>query len=330
MLIDVKRKVGLLKDKTRLDNYVVSMGLRLSRSLVQKLIKNGNILLNGKKAKPSTYVKTGDEIHVRYEKMTHFESILPEDIPINIVYEDEHIIVVDKPAGMVVHPAKGNRTGTLVNALMYRTTIEGGDSKERPGVVHRLDKDTSGILVFAKNEIVHATLSKMIEKREVKRNYLCLVWGRMDPNEGTIDAPMGRHPVDRKRMAVTLINSKRAVTHYRVIEYTPIASLLFVSLETGRTHQIRVHVQHRGHPAVGDYDYGGRKRSVLNLIEKKYHHLFEKILEKIDRQALHAAVLSFNHPVTKKKLTFYSPLPQDIRDVLTICRSADYSSNGSK
>jgi 23S rRNA pseudouridine1911/1915/1917 synthase len=235
---------------------------------------------------------------------------------LNIVYEDEDILVLDKPAGIVVHPARGNRDRTLVNALLYhcRSLPLRQDSLIRPGVVHRLDKHTTGLLMFAKNDDALRGLGYQIEHRTVVREYACFAWGDFEADEGTVDAPIGRHAIDRTRMAVTPFAARNAVTNYEVFRRYGVCTYLRIRLKTGRTHQIRVHMQHIGHPVVGDPDYGGRSAAVIT--QRDHMPRFRDMLAIVKRQALHAARLGFNHPRTRKYVEFSSSLPDDMEQLL--------------
>ncbi len=323
-----EKKVSIRKGRgIRLDKYLMGLGLGLSRSRIQKLIISENVLIDGKPAKSHHIVHSGELLSVKYEYRGS-STVEPEDIPVDIIYEDNHLLVVNKPPGMVVHPARGNLSGTLVNALLYHTSkrLSLTDDMARPGVVHRIDKDTSGLLVFAKEERTHAALGKQVQNREMKRMYLLLVWGVLPTNRGTIEAPIGRNTLERKKMKVTPFTSRKATTHFKVITRFNIATYIRAQLETGRTHQIRVHFSHLGYPVIGDADYSGRKPSILTGIGKENKDLFDSILKSIKRQALHATQLSFFHPRKKKFLTFYSPLPDDIKGVLRLL----YESCGKK
>lgn len=240
----------------------------------------------------------------------------PEPIPLTVVYEDSWLVVVDKPAGMVVHPAQGNPSGTLAGALLYHCgQLSSGGHPLRPGIVHRLDKDSSGLLVAAKDDFTHAKLSEQFANRRVEREYWALVWGRFREREAVIEAPIGRRLKDRKRMGVT-VEGKEAITRYRVIEEFDFLTLLSLRLGTGRTHQIRVHLAHRGHPVFGDPTYGGRNRRLNQLQNKKQRELAIRLLKLMKRQALHARSLGFQHPVKEEFMKFESDLPEDFKLVL--------------
>ncbi|MDI6839584.1 MAG: RluA family pseudouridine synthase [bacterium] len=299
------------KEKIRLDKYLYKAGLGISRSQIQRLIEDGKVLINDKPAKSHTPLKAGDKVIVSYEKPERF-IVEPENIPIDIIYEDQHLIVVNKPPGMVTHPAPGNLRGTLVNALLYHCQLSWQTDRTRPGVLHRLDKDTSGLLVFAKSDSALLKLTRQVETHRLKRKYLAFVWGKIERNEGTIDAPIGRHTIERKRMAVTPLASRSAVTHFKVIKRFTYITEIEVELETGRTHQIRVHLAHLNHPIVGDPTYGGRKRLPEVPIDE-----FNDIMQVMSRQALHAIYLRFEHPIYKREVEFEADLPEDIQNLLT-------------
>jgi len=316
----IEKKISVRQGKeVRLDKYLLGLGLGLSRSKIQKLISNNGVLINGKPAKPHHIVHSGEILSIKYEQKKPVE-IEPENIPVDIVYEDNELLVVNKASGMVVHPARGNFHGTLVNALLYHTSrgLAESDDYTKPGVVHRIDKETSGLLVFAKTERIHSELARQVQDRIMKRIYLLLVWGVLPTDKGIIEAPIGRNTLDRKKMKVTPFASRKAVTHFRVIERFNIATYIRAQLETGRTHQIRVHFSHMGYPVIGDPNYDGRRLSVLVNIGKHHKDKFDLILKKLKRQALHATSLSFYHPRKKKTMVFYAPLPNDIKEVLQI------------
>lgn len=283
------REIIVKQSENRIDTYLMKE-LESSRSFIQHMIKDGYILVNGKTVKNSTSLKENDCIIIKpYEKEIHIEK---ENIPLTIVYEDEDVIVVDKENGMVVHPAPGHYKHTLVNALMYHfsslSTING---EFRPGIVHRIDADTTGLLVVAKNNKAHEILAKELEEKKTYRIYIALVHGVISHDTGTIDAPIGRDEKDRKKMTVTSVHSKAAITHFKVLKRYKSATLLELQLETGRTHQIRVHMNYIGHPVVNDPVYGRRK-----MIDDT-------------GQCLHAMKLGFLHPTTSKYMEFTSPLP---------------------
>jgi len=281
----------------RLDSYLIS-SLDKSRSKIQSMIKSGNILVNGNVVKSSYIVKEDDVIDVA-DVQEEVISALPEAMDLDIVYEDDDVIVVNKANGIVVHPAVGNTSGTLVNGLMYHSnSLSGINGSFRPGIVHRIDRDTTGLLMVAKNDKAHEFLAKQLEEKKTRRVYWAIVWGVIPNDTGTIDAPIGRDSNDRKKMCVTSINSKKAITHFRVLERFKDATLIELSLETGRTHQIRVHMNYIGHPVVNDPVYGRRK-----LLDDS-------------GQCLHAKTLGFIHPTTLKEMSFDSDLPECFVNIL--------------
>lgn len=290
---------------TRLDVFLAAQRLALSRSAAQRLIEGGWVSVNGAAVKkPSYRLRPGEQVEVRFPPPVCTE-VVPEELPLDIIYEDEDLVVVNKPRGMPVHPGAGRSTGTLVNALLaHCRDLSGVGGALRPGIVHRLDKDTTGLLVVAKHDAAHLDLARQIKERRVTRIYLALVHGRLPAAEGEIEAPIGRHPVARKKMAVVAGRGRAALTYYRVLEEWPRFSLLEVRLGTGRTHQIRVHLAYIGHPVAGDPTYG-RRRTELGL----------------EGQALHAAVLGFCHPRTGKYVEFSAPPPEDFQRALTLLRS---------
>ena len=285
-------------DGIRIDKYLMDK-LDISRSKIQKLIDNDNILVNDKKVKSSYILKSDDIINVNMD-MDDEVHIVPEDIPLDIVYEDEYLLVVNKPSGMVVHPAPGNYSNTLVNALMYHCNkLSGVNGSIRPGIVHRIDADTSGLLLVAKNDLVHNDLAKQIKEKTVKREYIALVHGIINEDSATIDAPIGRDVNNRKKMAVTADNSKDAVTHIFVLERLNNATLIKCVLETGRTHQIRVHLNYINHPIVNDPVYGLKKQENSSF-----------------GQMLHAKTIGFIHSITKEYMEFSSEVPQEFTDIV--------------
>ena len=278
---------------TRIDVFLAENMEDLSRSGVQKLIDEGLITLNGGKTKANYKLREKDIIDVTVPEAKEVE-ILPENIPLDILYEDADVIVVNKPQGMVVHPAPGHFSGTLVNALMFHCgdELSGINGEKRPGIVHRIDKDTSGVLMIAKNDMAHQSLAAQLAEHSITRKYNAVVYNGFNEDEGTVDQPIGRNPQDRKKMAVTQKHSRHAVTHYRVIERMEKFTLIEAQLETGRTHQIRVHMTHIGHPLLGDPVYGPKKQPIS-----------------LEGQALHARVLGFIHPRTGEYMEFEAPLP---------------------
>ena len=303
----------------RIDKYITARLEGVSRTRVQTAAQAGNILVNDNPVKPSYRVKPYDVIQVLLPNEPREIELIPQDIPISIIYEDDDVIVVDKKAGMVVHPAYGNYSGTLMNALMYHfkdlPLFQTGEL--RPGLAHRIDKNTSGLLVVAKNEYALNRLGKQFFNRTTGRKYVALVWGTPDPEEGTITGHVGRNIRDRKIMQVFPDGSqgKYAVTHYKIIEPLGYVSLVECRLETGRTHQIRVHMAYSGHPLFNDEEYGGH-RILKGTTFTKYQQFVRNCFDLLPRQALHAQTLSFDHPVTGKHLSFESPLPYDMAQAI--------------
>ena len=291
-------KVEKLEAGKRIDTYITSKS-EYSRAMIQKMMDNGNILVNGKKVKVSYKVQADDEITIK-EQAAKEISLEAQDIPIEVLYEDNDIIVVNKPKGMVVHPANGNPDGTLVNAIMSicKDSLSGIGGEIRPGIVHRLDKDTSGTLIVAKNDKSHIKMSEQIKNHEVEKTYIALVKGFVKENEATIDMPIGRSLKDRKKMAVRK-EGKNAVTHFKVIERFPNYTLLEVKIETGRTHQIRVHLSEIGYPIVGDEVYSNGKNEW-----------------NIHGQCLHAKSLKFKHPITEKEMCIEAPIPEYFQNII--------------
>ena len=292
----------LLADKTgeRADAALARLCPDLTRSAAQKLLESGMVTCGGKTLKKNDKLTAGDELEVILPDVQEV-AIEPENIPLDVVYEDSDVIVVNKPKGLVVHPAAGHWSGTLVNALMYhcKDSLSGINGELRPGIVHRIDMDTSGLLIVAKNDFAHQSLAEQLKDHSLARTYECIVVGGIKDDSGTIDAPIGRHPVDRKKMAVTEKNSKPAVTHWQVLERFSGYTRLQCKLETGRTHQIRVHLSWQNHPILGDMVYG-RKKPELGL----------------SSQCLHARALTFIHPRTGEPVTVECPLPEYFEDVL--------------
>ncbi|NBK93271.1 RluA family pseudouridine synthase [bacterium 1XD21-13] len=291
----VEEQAGL-----RMDRYLAEQLPELSRSYVQKLIKDGAVLLGGRAVKANYKVNPGDVIELELPAAVE-PAIEPEELPLDILYEDSDVIFINKPKDMVVHPSPGHTTGTLVNGLLYhcRGELSGINGVMRPGIVHRIDKDTTGVLIVCKNDRAHSVVAEQLKEHTITRRYRAIVWGVLKENEGTVDAPIGRHPVDRKRMAVVPRGGKQAVTHYRVLERIDRFTYIECQLETGRTHQIRVHMASIGHPLLGDEVYG-RGRSPFGL----------------QGQALHAMVLGIVHPSTGAYLEVEAPLPEYFVELL--------------
>lgn len=286
-------------ENMRLDAYISSKKTNLSRTNIQRLIEEGNVLVNGQKKKISYKVQIGDNIEINIPEAKE-TSIKAENIPVEVVYEDDDIIVVNKPKGMVVHPANGNPDGTLVNAIMAmcKGSLSGIGGEIRPGIVHRLDKDTSGLLIVAKNDLAHINMSNQIKDRQVKKIYIALVKGNINENEATINMPIGRSTKDRKKMAVRK-DGKEAITHFKVLKRYKNYTLLEVKIDTGRTHQIRVHMAEIGHPVVGDMVYSKGKNEFG-----------------VEGQMLHSKSLDFKHPITGKEMHLEARLPEYFEKVL--------------
>ena len=284
----------------RIDKYLAEQLPDITRSYLQKLLKDGSVQMNGKPVKTSTKTAAGAVIELTIPEPEEPE-ILPEDIPLDILYEDSDVILINKPKDMVVHPAAGHYTGTLVNALMYQCKgdLSGINGVLRPGIVHRIDKDTTGVLIVCKNDKAHNALAEQLKEHSITRKYRAIVCGNLKEDEGTVDAPLGRHPQDRKKMAIVRTGGKRAVTHYRVLERFGNYTYIECQLETGRTHQIRVHMASLGHPLLGDEAYG-RVKSPF----------------KLEGQTLHAMVLGFIHPTTGEYMEFEAPLPEYFEKLL--------------
>ena len=278
----------------RLDGYIAGQLPQLTRSAVQKLLAEGNIQVEGTPAAKSLRVKEGWEVRVSLPEPEE-TTVLPQNIPLDIVYEDDDLLVVNKPKGMVVHPAPGNPDGTLVNALLAHcgNSLSGINGVIRPGIVHRIDKDTSGLLMVAKNDVAHQGLAAQIQEHSFTREYEAVVYGNLREDRGMVNAPIGRHPVDRKKMAVTEKHSRPAVTHFQALARYGSFTHVRLQLETGRTHQIRVHMAYLGHPVAGDPVYGPKK-----------------VITSLQGQCLHAKKIGFVHPVTREYLEFSSPLPE--------------------
>ena len=300
---------------TRLDRFLISTVEGVSRTYLQKLIRSGEVTVNDKVAKqPSYQLQHGDRVCLTLPAPRPLDTLQPEKIALDILYEDSHLIVLNKPARMLVHPANGVNVGTLVNALLAHcsTDLSGIGGIERPGIVHRLDKDTSGILVVAKTDVVHRGLSVQFERHSITRQYIAVVCGMLTKTTGTVDAQIARSRRDRRRMTTVETGGRHAVTHYEVLETCPKFALMQLTLETGRLHQIRVHLQHIGHPVAGDTIYGGEQRALNDADTSQ----LKQALTQLKRQALHACLLGFVHPATDENLTFSAPMPKDIQQLV--------------
>jgi 23S rRNA pseudouridine1911/1915/1917 synthase len=302
------------KGKERIDTFLTREISHVSRSQIQRLIKDGFVTVDGNRVNPNHSLHPLEEIKIFIPKRRPID-VIPEDIPLDIVYEDDYLIVVNKKAGMVVHPAFGHATGTLVNALLaHCAKLSSVNEPSRPGIVHRIDKDTSGLLVVAKDDEVHRRLADQFGEKSVLRHYVAVVWGRFPKSSGTIETLLARSSRDRRQMRVTA-EGKHAVTHFDVVERLPLTSLVELRLETGRTHQIRVHLAHIQHPVFGDHTYGGRGRQ-LGGLNKSNTALAMELLKIMPRQALHAKTLGFIHPKTREQISFDSDLPDDMKRLI--------------
>lgn len=288
----------------RLDKFLDEMLPDFSRSYLQKLIKGQHVTVQGQIVKPNYRLRAEDEIHIEIPDEIKLD-ITPEKIPLDILYEDQDLLVINKPKGMVVHPAAGHYSGTLVNALLYHCEgqLSGINGVLRPGIVHRIDRDTTGSLVVCKNDMAHRSLAEQLKEHSINRRYRAIVWGNLKENEGTVDAPIGRHPIDRKKMAINRTNGKRAVTHYRVLKRFSRFTYIECQLETGRTHQIRVHMASLGHPLLGDTVYSTAKSPYT-----------------LEGQCLHAMTLGFTHPRTGEYIECTAPLPEYFEHLLEIMK----------
>ncbi|SFN93171.1 ribosomal large subunit pseudouridine synthase D [Bizionia echini] len=303
----------------RIDKYLMNFIENATRNKIQAAAKTGNIYVNDEPVKSNYKVKPFDKIRVLFEHPPYEYLLTPENIPLNIVYEDDDLLVVNKEPGMVVHPGHGNYSGTLINALIYHFENLPNNSSNRPGLVHRIDKDTSGLLVIAKNEESMAHLSKQFFDKTSEREYIAIAWGNIEEDEGTIEGNIGRHPKNRLQNTVYFGDDedkgKPAVTHYKVLERLGYVTLVSCKLETGRTHQIRVHMKHIGHTLFNDERYGG-ERILKGTTFTKYRQFVDNCFKVLPRQALHAKTLGFEHPKTGKMMRFDSEIPQDMQDCI--------------
>ena len=313
----------------RVDKYLMNKVENATRNRIQKSAKEGNIFVNDITVKSNYKVKANDVITVRFEHPPYEMLLTPEDLPIDIVYEDDALLVINKAAGMVVHPGHGNYSGTLINALAFHFDNLPNNSSDRPGLVHRIDKDTTGLLVVAKTEQAMAHLSKQFFNKTTEREYVAIAWGAMQEEHGTIEGHIGRHPKNRLQNTVylhqdDLDKGKPAVTHYKVLEHLGYVTLVSCKLETGRTHQIRVHMKHIGHTLFNDERYGG-SAILKGTTFTKYKQFVDNCFKVLPRQALHAKTLGFIHPTTNEFMRFEAPIPQDMEACLYKWRN--YSKN---
>ena len=300
----------------RLDVYLSQVKASVTRSQIKRMIEEEQVRINGKKTKPGYRLRLGDIVTVETRAPIQYHAV-PENIPLQILYEDQDLIVIDKPSGMVVHPAAGNYNRTLVNAVLYHCKdLAGIGGQLRPGIVHRLDKDTSGLIVLAKSEKILNDLQRQFKEHHVKKIYNALVLGNVQEDTGVIDLPVGRHPADRKKMSTISKRGKQALTRWRVLERFGFITFLELQIDTGRTHQIRVHLNAIGHPVLGDTVYGNAARKIQTITA----NAVRSRLKMMKRQALHAGALSFIHPATKKYVEFSSPIPEDIMQQIEFFR----------
>ncbi|MCM4169675.1 Ribosomal large subunit pseudouridine synthase D [Arenibacter antarcticus] len=317
------------QDPLRVDKYLMNFIENATRNKIQQAAKDGNIWVNGTIVKQNYKVKAGDHIRVLFAHPPHELLLIPENIPLDIVYEDDVLLVVNKPAGMVVHPGHGNYSGTLINALLYHQENLPKNSDDRPGLVHRIDKDTSGLLVVAKTEAAMTHLAKQFFEKSSEREYVALVWGNMDEDDGTIEGHVGRNPKNRLQMMVFPEGEqgKEAVTHFKVLERFGYVTMISCNLETGRTHQIRVHLKYIGHTLFNDERYGG-ERILKGTTFTKYKQFVDNAFKILPRQALHAKTLGFVHPVSGEYMKFNSEIPEDMANCIEKWRQYAKHSQG--
>ncbi len=304
------------KEKERLDKFLANQMPSVTRAKLKRLVDEDRVTIDGHPTKAGHTIRPGEVVRVSFPTR-HESEILPEDIPLDIIYEDDFLLVVNKPPGMVVHPAFGNMSGTLVNALLaHCQELSGVGGDKRPGLVHRLDKDTSGLLVVAKDDVTHVGLAKQLSAHKIEREYRAIVWGHLKQKSSRIEASLARSPKDRTQMMIHP-DGKHAATNYEVLEEHAITSYLKLNLETGRTHQIRVHLASLGHPVFSDATYGGRGKQLAgrNKIRSQF---ITRLLHEFKRQMLHARTLVFVHPITQKLMRFDAPIPQDMVKLLEI------------
>jgi 23S rRNA pseudouridine1911/1915/1917 synthase len=324
--VDTEHKIRQIdvpqhQERERIDRFLARQVGDLSRSKIQTLIENAKITVNGELVRSSTLLNPGDKIVIEYPTPPPSRA-LPEPIPLDILYEDEYVIALCKPPGMVVHPAHGNRTGTLVNALLHHSdSLSSVGGAFRPGIVHRLDKETSGFMIVAKSDEIHHALASQFSKRQVTKEYHAIIWGEFPKSSGIIEGALGRHPRDRKSFAV-VDHGKESQTEYRVLETYDFLSLLSLHPRTGRTHQLRVHLQHTGHPIFGDSVYGGRNRG-LGRLNPQQRKQAVQYLDMMPRVALHSRSLRFYHPVQNKPMEINCPWAEDFRKLVETLRHGE-------
>ena len=305
----------------RLDQYLVERLPDYSRSRIQHYIKRGQVTINGKTGKPSLILQGNETIECCFDLDPIDESfIVPQHMSLDILYTDDHILVINKPAGMVVHPGNGNHTGTLLNGLLYHFKELSRQATSRPGIVHRLDKDTSGVILVAKNDQSHDKLSRQFNQRQVKKKYMALTWGELE-TKGTIEEKIGRHPKNRKIFSIVQNGGRDSLTRFERVEYFAPLSLVNLYPETGRTHQLRVHMKFISHPIFGDVVYGGGSKYAKSF-HVKYTKLIHRLMKTLSRVALHARRIEFSHPITDKKMRFTAPIPADFKGAMEILKNA--------
>ena len=305
------------QEPLRVDKFLMNFIENATRNKIQQAAKQGHIWVNGTQVKQNYRVKAGDEVKVLFEHPPYEFLLTPEDIPLDIVFEDDQVLVVNKPAGMVVHPGHGNYSGTLINALVHHFKDLPNNSSGRPGLVHRIDKDTSGLLVIAKTDVAMAHLAQQFFEKSTEREYVALVWGNVTDDEGTIEGHLGRNPKNRLQMVVFPEgdHGKEAITHYKVLQRLGYVTLVSCRLETGRTHQIRAHMKYLGHTLFNDDRYGGDK-ILKGTTFTKYKQFVENCFKILPRQALHAKTLGFVHPISGETLRFNSDVPEDMANCI--------------
>lgn len=308
------------KSKQRLDLFLTGQLPSVTRAKLKRLVDDDKITVNGVPTKAGHIVRPGEVINVFFPPSEN-NDLAPEDVPLDILYEDNCLLVVNKPAGMVVHPAYGNMSGTLVNALLgHCRSLSDVGGPVRPGLVHRLDKETSGLLVVAKDDVTHVALAKQLSAHKIDREYRAIVWGHLKEKSGRIEAALGRHPKDRTKQRLDP-NGKHAVTNYVVLDESTFTSYVKLNLETGRTHQIRVHMMALGHPVFSDSTYGGRGKKLAGMSPERTKFV-TRLFKKFTRQMLHARILAFQHPLTKELMSFESPIPTDMQELWHILKSS--------
>jgi len=323
-LEEIEMIVPAIKTKQRIDRYIFSFLKNISRNKIQLLIDNGYITVNSQITKSNYTVASGDRILINLPRAEKNE-ILPEEIKIDFVYQDEYLAVINKQAGLVVHPTYSTLNGTLVNALMFHfgDELSSVNGELRPGIVHRLDKDTTGLMVVAKNDLVHRPLSEQFADKSASREYIGICIGKLKPDKGKIETLLQRWQKDRRVIVVSKFEGKKAVTNYETIEEFRKFSVVRFNLETGRTHQIRAHMKHLGNPLFGDKTYGGDNLKLINLPKNQTVRLND-MLKQLNRQALHAMKLEFFHPVLKKRMSFECPVPDDMLKIIEMIRQYEY------